>query len=90
MREPAQVFSLLETIYAAFDDIATRRRVFKVETIGDCYVSVAGKRCQPHFRQYIIGTTRRLSVLFFFQVFPLLVVITLLPWHALQQTACAS
>jgi class 3 adenylate cyclase len=41
-REPSQVFVLLETIYKAFDDIARRRRVFKVETIGDCYVAVAG------------------------------------------------
>lgn len=40
-REPSQVFILLETIYRAFDRIAKRRRVFKVETIGDCYV--AGK-----------------------------------------------
>ena len=34
-REPAMVFELLETLYAAFDDVAERRRVFKVETIGD-------------------------------------------------------
>jgi class 3 adenylate cyclase len=42
MREPTQVFMLLETIYCAFDVIAKRRRVFKVETVGDCYVAVAG------------------------------------------------
>jgi class 3 adenylate cyclase len=41
-REPSQVFILLETIYKAFDEIARRRRVFKVETVGDCYVAVAG------------------------------------------------
>jgi class 3 adenylate cyclase len=41
-REPSQVFVLLETVYKAFDEIARRRRVFKVETIGDCYVAVAG------------------------------------------------
>ena len=35
-REPTQVFQLLETIYAVFDEIANRRRVFKVETVGDC------------------------------------------------------
>jgi hypothetical protein len=35
---PSQVFTLLETVYHAFDEIAKRRRVFKVETIGDCYV----------------------------------------------------
>jgi class 3 adenylate cyclase len=33
---------LLETLYAAFDAIAKRRRIFKVETIGDCYVAVSG------------------------------------------------
>lgn len=66
VREPAQVFTLLETLFASFDEIADRRRVFKVrnitnhmtvernrythksillvqvETVGDCYVAVAG------------------------------------------------
>lgn len=42
VREPAQVFTLLETVYHNFDEIATRRRIFKVETVGDCYVAVAG------------------------------------------------
>lgn len=41
-REPVQVFVLLETIYKAFDDIAKTRRIFKVETVGDCYVAVSG------------------------------------------------
>eukprot|EP00980_Cylindrotheca_fusiformis_P011579 scaffold2738_cov119-Cylindrotheca_fusiformis.AAC.15 len=41
-REPAQVFILLETIYGAFDRRAYRHNVFKVETVGDCYVAVAG------------------------------------------------
>ena len=42
VRDPTQVFSLLEAVYKAFDDIASRRRVFKVETVGDCYVAVTG------------------------------------------------
>ena len=42
VREPSQVFVLLETLYHAFDEIARRRRVFKVETVGDCYVAVTG------------------------------------------------
>jgi len=42
VREPTQVFTLLETVYGAFDRIAARRGVFKVETIGDSYVAVAG------------------------------------------------
>ena len=33
-RQPADVFTLLETLYGAFDAIAIRRKVFKVETIG--------------------------------------------------------
>jgi class 3 adenylate cyclase len=41
-REPFQVFQLLETLYGAFDDIAERRGVFKVETVGDSYVAVCG------------------------------------------------
>ncbi|CAB9507971.1 Receptor-type guanylate cyclase gcy [Seminavis robusta] len=42
MREPSQVFTLLETVYHSFDQIANKRRVFKVETVGDCYVAVTG------------------------------------------------
>lgn len=41
-REPSQVFILLQTVYQAFDQLAKRRRVFKVETIGDCYMAVTG------------------------------------------------
>lgn len=37
-----QVFDLLETIYGAFDKSARRRNVFKIETIGDCYVAATG------------------------------------------------
>ena len=42
VRDPTQVFSLLEGVYKEFDNIANRRRVFKVETVGDCYVAVTG------------------------------------------------
>jgi Adenylate and Guanylate cyclase catalytic domain len=41
-REPTQVFILLQTVYLAFDALAKRRNVFKVETIGDSYVAVTG------------------------------------------------
>ncbi|CAB9524962.1 Receptor-type guanylate cyclase gcy [Seminavis robusta] len=41
-REPKDVFLLLETLYGTFDTIARRRRVFKIETIGDCYLAVCG------------------------------------------------
>jgi class 3 adenylate cyclase len=41
-RSCLQVFILLETLFRSFDDIAKKRRVFKVETVGDCYVAVTG------------------------------------------------
>jgi class 3 adenylate cyclase len=36
------VFLLLETVYSSLDALAKRRKVFKIETIGDCYVAVCG------------------------------------------------
>ena len=41
-REPAQVFKLLETIYKDMDLLAKKMNVFKVETVGDCYVAATG------------------------------------------------
>jgi class 3 adenylate cyclase len=41
-REPTDVFILLEALYGEFDKIANKRSVFKVETIGDCYLAVTG------------------------------------------------
>jgi Adenylate and Guanylate cyclase catalytic domain len=41
-RDPTQVFTLLENIYHAFDEFARKLGIFKVETVGDCYVAVAG------------------------------------------------
>uniref|UniRef100_A0A7S3P5D0 Phosphodiesterase n=1 Tax=Amphora coffeiformis TaxID=265554 RepID=A0A7S3P5D0_9STRA len=41
-REPKQVFALLESVFSEFDSIAKKRKVFKVETVGDCYVAVVG------------------------------------------------
>jgi class 3 adenylate cyclase len=42
IRDPSQVFSLLEAVFGAFDSIARKKGVFKVETIGDSYVAVCG------------------------------------------------
>jgi hypothetical protein len=36
------VFMLLQAIYQAFDQLAKKHKVFKVETIGDSYVAVTG------------------------------------------------
>jgi class 3 adenylate cyclase len=41
-RQPVDVFILLETLFGAFDLIAKKELIFKVETIGDCYVAVTG------------------------------------------------
>ncbi|CAJ1964632.1 unnamed protein product [Cylindrotheca closterium] len=42
VREPTQVFTLLESVFCSFDKIARKRNVFKVETVGDSYVAVTG------------------------------------------------
>jgi len=39
-RQPEQVFELLEALFREFDALAAKRGVFKVETIGDCYMAV--------------------------------------------------
>ena len=41
-REPTQVFQLLESLFCEFDAEARPMKVFKIETIGDCYVAVTG------------------------------------------------
>ncbi|KAL3937632.1 MAG: hypothetical protein SGBAC_007306, partial [Bacillariaceae sp.] len=53
-REPSHVFVLLETIYSAFDKIAYRQGVFKVETVGDCYVAAAGIP-EPHEEHAVLA-----------------------------------
>lgn len=39
IREPSHVFILLESIFRAFDEVAPKYGIFKVETVGDCYVA---------------------------------------------------
>jgi class 3 adenylate cyclase len=41
-RDPSQAFALLENLYHAFDEVGEKLGIFKVETIGDSYVAVAG------------------------------------------------
>jgi class 3 adenylate cyclase len=58
-RSPADVFRLLETLYGAFDEIARQRNVFKVETIGDCYVAVTGlPKPQPNHAVIMVRFAR--------------------------------
>lgn len=39
---PDQVFALLETIFFQFDMIASDMEVFKLSTVGDCYIAATG------------------------------------------------
>jgi Adenylate and Guanylate cyclase catalytic domain len=41
-REPTQCLTLLETIYDAFDRLAKKQGIFKVEAVADCYTAAAG------------------------------------------------
>ena len=41
-REPEKVFHFLETLFFEFDKISERLGVFKLGTIGDCYIAVTG------------------------------------------------
>ncbi|CAJ1930877.1 unnamed protein product [Cylindrotheca closterium] len=42
VREPSQVFTLLETLYGSFDRLTKNSKVFKVETVGDSYIAATG------------------------------------------------
>ena len=50
-REPSQVFTLLEGLYAEFDRIAAKRRVFKVRTVQKLAVNIP--------RNYMVKLTSR-------------------------------
>jgi class 3 adenylate cyclase len=39
---PNDVFKLLEQIFWEFDEVAARLNIFKLGTIGDCYIAVTG------------------------------------------------
>jgi hypothetical protein len=86
-RDPSQVFTLLQNLYQAFDKIALRRRVFKVETIGDSCeyrrrASILRFRVSssPSSRISLVQTLLRL-------VFPSLKRITPLSWQSLRAIA---
>jgi hypothetical protein len=42
---PIEVFTLLESIFFEFDRIANELGVYKVSTVGDCYIAVTGVPC---------------------------------------------
>lgn len=41
-RQPQQVFILLEQVFGIFDLIARENKIYKVESVGDCYLAIAG------------------------------------------------
>ena len=58
-RQPSEVFILLETLYGAFDKLAREMEVFKVETIGDCYMAVTGlPNAQDDHHIRMVSTTK--------------------------------
>ena len=67
-RKPTEVFELLETLYGSFDTAAAKYDVFKVETVGDCYVAATGiPRAQEdhavimaRFARYCLRSTSKL------------------------------
>ena len=59
VREPSQVFTLLESIFEVFDVIAKRHNVFKVETIGDCYVCATGLPDPKHDHAIVMAIFAR-------------------------------
>lgn len=58
-RKPEDVFTVLETLYHAFDKISKNRGVLKVETVGDCYVAVSGLTNQQENHAVIMGRLAR-------------------------------
>ncbi|KAG7368267.1 adenylate/guanylate cyclase [Nitzschia inconspicua] len=41
-RDPKEVFDLLEALFGAFDEIANRQKIYKIENTGDTYVAACG------------------------------------------------
>jgi class 3 adenylate cyclase len=42
---PVKVCDMLDRLYVAFDALANKHHVFKVETIGDAWVGVTNRTC---------------------------------------------
>jgi hypothetical protein len=81
-----QVFTLLETLYRAFDEIAKRRRVFKVRIATrewNCYRACRGWLTFSSFR--LKPSEIAMSLL---RVYPIRVRIMLWPWHVSLVIAC--
>jgi hypothetical protein len=58
-RSPTQVFTLLEKLYGAYDKLADKHHVFKIETVGDCYVCVTGlPEPQPNHALLMVNFAR--------------------------------
>lgn len=63
-RSPSDVFDLLETLYNCFDRVALKRKVFKVETIGDCckYPNNEQNPCLAFLNKIVSGVSHKYAV----------------------------
>ena len=65
-REPEQVFQLLETLFKEFDAAAAKRGVFKVETIGDCYMAVVSTvSLETRIIKHCVNQDSRLAICYY-------------------------
>ncbi len=42
---PVKVMKMLDRLYLAFDALANKHEIFKVETIGDAWMGVTNRKC---------------------------------------------
>mmetsp|Transcript_9531 Transcript_9531/g.19214 ORF Transcript_9531/g.19214 Transcript_9531/m.19214 type:complete len:227 (-) Transcript_9531:1630-2310(-) len=84
-REPKQVFTLLETVFAEFDRIAKQRRVFKVEiSLSQFWPRIHPPPFPIAHALFLHECTRQLEIVTSVsRAYPLLEKITLWPWPAL-------
>jgi len=54
-RDPSKVFSLLETVFQSFDELAKRQKVFKVESVADSYTCVTGLPAAQSNHAYLMA-----------------------------------
>ncbi|KAL3937731.1 MAG: hypothetical protein SGBAC_007225 [Bacillariaceae sp.] len=65
-REPRHVFKLLQTVFLHFDKIARKRKVFKVDTLGDKYMAATGlPDAQPDHAERLVRFAQECQLAFF-------------------------
>lgn len=69
-REPDQVFLLLQNVYQAFDEVASKLRVFKVETIGKFFIFFVDVDIVVVVAVYFLTTTHICTCINVFRLCP--------------------